>query len=345
MTGASGTISLGLSTADGSLMALKTLIEAVNEALHEEMERDPSMIVLGEDVGVHGGVFRATDGLQKRFGADRVIDTPLAELSIVGVAIGAAMQGLHPVAEIQFADYIHPAYDQIVNEAAKIRYRSNGSYTCPLVIRAPFGAGVHGGLYHSQSVEALFFHVPGLKIVIPSTPADCKGLLKAAVRDPDPVLFFEHKKSYRRVRGDVPDGDEVIPLGQAEVKRVGSDVTVVTYGVGVHLALEAAERVHAEGISVEVLDLRTLAPLDREAVGRSVGKTNKVLIVHEDNKTGGVGAEIAATIAEEHFEQLDGPILRVAAADTHIPYAPSLEEAVIPNVDDVIIALRRLAAY
>jgi 2-oxoisovalerate dehydrogenase E1 component beta subunit len=261
------------------------------------------------------------------------------------VAIGAAMQDLHPVAEIQFADYIHPAYDQIVNEAAKIRYRSNGAYTCPLVIRAPFGAGVHGGLYHSQSVEALFFHVPGLKIVVPSTPADCKGLLKAAIRDPDPVLFFEHKKSYRRIRGEVPDGDVSVPLGQADVKRVGTDVTVVTYGVGVHLALEAAERVASDDISVEVLDLRTLAPLDREAIARSVGKTNKVLIVHEDNKTGGVGAEIAAIIAEEHFEQLDGPILRVAAADTHIPYAPSLEEAVIPNVDDVEVALRRLAAY
>jgi 2-oxoisovalerate dehydrogenase E1 component beta subunit len=326
-------------------MALMTLIEAVNEALHEEMERDPSMIVLGEDVGVHGGVFRATDGLQRQFGADRVIDTPLAELSIVGVAIGAAMQGMHPVAEIQFADYIHPAYDQIVNEAAKIRYRSNGAYTCPIVIRAPFGAGVHGGLYHSQSVEALFFHVPGLKIVVPSTPADCKGLLKSAIRDPDPVLFFEHKKSYRRVRGEVPDGDVTVPLGQADVKRAGSDVSVITYGVGVHLAMEAAEQLDHEGVSVEVLDLRTLAPLDREAIARSVEKTNKVLVVHEDNKTGGVGAEIAASIAEDHFEQLDGPILRVAAADTHIPYAPSLEEAVIPNVDDVVAALRRLAAY
>jgi len=326
-------------------MAIKTLIEAVNEALHEEMERDPATIVLGEDVGVHGGVFRATDGLQHRFGADRVIDTPLAELGIIGVAIGAAMQGLRPVAEIQFADYIHPAYDQIVNEAAKIRYRSNGTYTCPVVIRAPFGAGVHGGLYHSQSVEALFFHVPGLKIVVPSTPADCKGLLKSAVRDPDPVLFFEHKKSYRRIRGEVPAGDVTIPLGQADVKRDGSDVTVITYGVGVHLALEAAERVQHDGISVEVLDLRTLAPLDRDAIGRSVGKTNKVLVVHEDSKTGGIGAEIAAIIAEEYFDRLDGPILRVAAADTHIPYAPGLEEAVIPNVNDVEVALRRLAAY
>ncbi len=326
-------------------MAIKTLIEAVNEALYEEMERDPGVIVLGEDVGVHGGVFRATDGLQKRFGAERVNDTPLAELGIVGVAIGAAMQGLKPVAEIQFADYIHPAYDQIVNEAAKIRYRSNGQYTCPLVVRAPFGAGVHGGLYHSQSVEALFFHVPGLKIVIPSSPADCKGLLKAAIRDPDPVLFFEHKKSYRRIRGEVPDGDIVVPIGQAAVKREGSDVTVVTYGVGVHLALEAAERVAPDGISAEVLDLRTLAPLDRDAIARSVEKTNKVLIVHEDSKTGGVGAEIAAIVAEEHFEHLDGPIVRVAAADTHIPYASGLEEAVIPNVDDVVTALRRLAAY
>jgi 2-oxoisovalerate dehydrogenase E1 component beta subunit len=212
-------------------------------------------------------------------------------------------------------------------------------------VRAPFGAGVHGGLYHSQSVEALFFHVPGLKIVVPSSPADCKGLLKAAIRDPDPVLFFEHKKSYRRVRGEVPDDDVVIPIGQAAVKREGSDVTVVTYGVGVHLALDAAEQVAADGISVEVLDLRTLVPLDRAAIAASVAKTNKVLIVHEDSKTGGVGAEIAAIVAEEHFEQLDGPIVRVAAADTHIPYAPSLEEAVIPNVDDVVGALRRLAAY
>lgn len=326
-------------------MAIKTLIEAVNEALSEEMERDPSVFVLGEDVGVHGGVFRATDGLLQRFGPERVIDTPLAELGIVGVAIGAAMQGMRPVAEIQFADYIHPAYDQIVNEAAKIRYRSNGAYSCPLVVRAPFGAGVQGGLYHSQSVEALFFHVPGLKIVVPSTPADCKGLLKAAIRDDDPVLFFEHKKSYRRIRGEVPDGGTIIPLGKADVKRAGTDVTVVTYGVGVHLALAAADRVAAEGISVEVLDLRTLAPLDREAIAESVAKTSKMLIVHEDNKTGGIGAEIAAMIAEEHFEQLDGPILRVAAADTHIPYAPNLEEAIIPNVEDVVVALRRLGAY
>jgi 2-oxoisovalerate dehydrogenase E1 component beta subunit len=326
-------------------LAVKTLIEAVTDALREEMERDPSVIVLGEDVGVHGGVFRATDGLQKQFGAERVIDTPLAELGIAGVAIGAAMNGLRPVAEIQFADYIHPAFDQIVNEAAKIRYRSNGAFGCPIVVRAPFGAGVHGGLYHSQSVEALFYHVPGLKIVIPSTPYDCKGLLKSSIRDPDPVIFFEHKKSYRRVKGEVPDDDYTVPLSVADVKREGSDISVITYGVGVHLALEAAEKIEEDGLSVEVVDLRTIVPMDKETIARSVAKTNKVLIVHEDNKTGGVGAEIAATIAEDHFEQLDGPIMRVAAADTHIPYAPTLEEAVIPNVDDVLAALRRLAAY
>ncbi len=326
-------------------MAQKSLIEAVNAALAEELERDPSVILLGEDIGMHGGVFRATDGLQKRFGPQRVIDTPIAELGIAGVAIGAAMNGLRPVAEIQFADYIHPAYDQIVNEAAKIRYRSNGAFECPIVVRAPFGAGVHGGLYHSQSVEALFYHVPGLKVVIPSTPYDCKGLLKAAIRDPDPVLFFEHKKSYRRWKGEVPDGDYTVPLSQADVKREGKHISVITYGIGVHYALEAAERIDREGVSVEVVDLRTLAPMDKATIGRSISKMNKVLIVHEDNKTGGVGAEIAATIAEEYFEQLDGPILRVAAADAHLPYAPSLEEAIIPNVDDVLDALRRLAAY
>jgi 2-oxoisovalerate dehydrogenase E1 component beta subunit len=322
-----------------------TLIEAVRQALHEEMARDQSVIILGEDVGKHGGVFRATDGLQEAFGEERVIDTPLAELGIAGVAIGAAMNGLRPVAEMQFADYIHPAFDQIVNEAAKIRYRSNGAFGCPIVVRAPFGAGVHGGLYHSQSVEALFYHVPGLKIVVPSTPYDCKGLLKSAVRDDDPVLFFEHKKSYRRVKGEVPSEDYTLPIGQAEVKREGSDMSVITYGVGVHLALEAAQSVQREGISLEVLDLRTLAPMDREAIADTVRKTSKVLVLHEDNKTGGIGAEVSAFIAEELFEDLDGPIVRVAAADCHIPYAPSLEAAVIPNVQDVMEAVHRLAAY
>jgi 2-oxoisovalerate dehydrogenase E1 component beta subunit len=327
-------------------MTVLSLVESVRKALEEEMAADPSVIVLGEDVGVHGGVFRATDGLIRQFGENRVIDTPLAELGIAGVAIGAAMNGLRPVAEIQFADYIHPAYDQIVNEAAKIRYRSNGTFACPVVFRAPFGAGVHGGLYHSQSVEALFFHVPGLKIVVPSTPHDCKGLLKSAIRDDDPVLFFEHKKSYRRLRGEVPDTDYVVPLGKADLKRRGRDVSIITYGIGVHLALEASERLgQSDGIDVEILDLRTLLPLDTDAIKETVAKTSKVLILHEDNKTGGIGAEVAALIADEAFEELDGPIMRLAAADTHIPYAASLEEAVLPNADDVVMAVRRLAEY
>src|ERR687887_2298343 len=239
-------------------MTVLSLVESVRQALREGMEADPNVIVLGEDVGVHGGVFRATDGLQKEFGELRVIDTPLAELGIAGIAIGAAMNGLRPVAEIQFADYIHPAYDQIVNEAAKIRYRSNGTFECPVVFRAPFGAGVHGGLYHSQSVEAPFFYGPGLKIVVPSTPYDCKGLLKSSIRDDDPVLFFEHKRSYRRVKGEVPSDDYVLPIGRAEIKREGKDLSVITYGIGVHLALEASSRLESDGIDVEILDLRTL---------------------------------------------------------------------------------------
>lgn len=326
-------------------MAELTLVEAVRSALHEELARDPSVIVLGEDVGKQGGVFRATDGLLAAFGEDRVIDSPLAEVGIVGVAIGAAMNGLRPVAEIQFADYIHPAFDQIVNEAAKIRYRSNGAFGCPLVVRTPFGAGVHGGLYHSQSVEALFYHVPGLKVVVPSTPYDCKGLLKAAIRDDDPVLFFEHKRSYRRWKGEVPTEDYVVPLGRAEVKRPGSTLSVITYGIGVHQALEAAASLEPEGISIEVLDLRTIVPLDHDAIAATVERTSKVLILHEDNKTGGIGAEVSAFIAEQLFESLDGPIVRVAAADCHIPYAPSLEQAIIPGVSEVIAAARRLAAY
>jgi 2-oxoisovalerate dehydrogenase E1 component beta subunit len=326
-------------------MPVLSLVESVRTALEEEMASDDTVIVLGEDVGVHGGVFRATDGLQKRFGENRVIDTPLAELGIAGVAIGAAMNGLRPVAEIQFADYIHPAYDQIVNEAAKIRYRSNGTFQCPVVFRAPFGAGVHGGLYHSQSVEALFFHVPGLKIAVPSTPYDCKGLLKSAIRDDDPVLFFEHKKSYRRLRGEVPEEEYVVPLGKADLKRQGGDLSIITYGIGVHMALEAAERLAGEGIEIEILDLRTLLPLDKDAIHETVAHTSKVLILHEDNKTGGIGAEVAALIAEEAFHELDGPIMRLAAADTHIPYAPALEEAILPNVEDVVRAARKLAEY
>jgi 2-oxoisovalerate dehydrogenase E1 component beta subunit len=329
----------------GHAVAQRTLVEAIQDGLKEEMARDSRVIVMGEDVGKQGGVFGVTEGLQETYGADRAIDTPLAELGIVGIAIGAALNGLRPVAEIQFADYIHPAFDQIVNEAAKIRYRSNGQDHCPLVIRAPFGAGVGGGLYHSQSVEALFYHIPGLKIVVPADPYDAKGLLKAAIRDDDPVLFFEHKHSYRRYKSDVPDEEYIVPLGKAEIKRRGEDLSVITYGVGVHQALEAAEIVAADVISVEVLDLRSIAPLDHESIASTVRHTNKVIILHEDNKTGGVGAEIAAFIAEELFEDLDGPLLRVAGADTHIPYAPTLESAVIPNVNQVIEAIRRLTAY
>jgi 2-oxoisovalerate dehydrogenase E1 component beta subunit len=329
----------------GAAVAERTLVEAIRDGLREEMTRDPRVIVMGEDVGKHGGVFGVTEGLQSSFGADRAIDTPLAELGIVGIAIGAALNGLRPVAEIQFADYIHPAFDQIVNEAAKIRYRSNGQNLCPLVVRAPFGAGVSGGLYHSQSVEALFYHVPGLKVVIPSDPYDAKGLLKSAIRDDDPVLFFEHKHSYRRSKAEIPDDDYVLPLGTSAIKRQGTDLSVITYGVGVHHALEAAEQVESEGISVEVLDLRSLAPLDRDGIATTVRKTNKALILHEDSKTGGVGAEVSAYIAESLFEELDGPLVRIGGADYHIPYAPSLEAVVIPHVADVVAGIRRLAAY
>jgi 2-oxoisovalerate dehydrogenase E1 component beta subunit len=326
-------------------MPTKTFIEAVRDTLADEMRRDESVIVLGEDVGKKGGVFLATDGLWAEFGDERVIDTPLSESMIVGASIGAAVNGLRPVAEIQFADFIFPAFNQLVSEAARMRYRSNNGYGVPMVVRAPYGGGVHGALYHSQSVEAFFTHVPGLKVVVPSTPYDARGLLRSSIRNDDPVLFFEHKKSYRRLRGEVPDEDYVVPLGKADLKRQGRDLSVITYGIGVHLALEASERLAAEGIDIEILDLRTLLPLDADAIKESVARTSKVLIVHEDNKTGGIGAEIAALVAEECFEELDGPIMRLAAADTHIPYASALEEAILPNADDVVLAARRLAEY
>jgi 2-oxoisovalerate dehydrogenase E1 component beta subunit len=311
-------------------MATMTVIEAVRSALREEMARDERVIVLGEDVGRKGGVFKATEGLLAEFGEERVIDTPLAESNIVGTAIGAAINGLLPVAEIQFADFIFPAMDQIVNEAARIRYRSNGGYGCPIVIRTPYGGGVHGALYHSQSVEAFFSHVPGLKVVAPATPADTKGLLKAAIRDPDPVLFFEHKATYRRVRGEVPDStDVVVPLGSARIARPGRTLTVLAYGLMVHHALQAAEAVAPEGIDVEVIDLRCLRPLDTATVLRSVKKTSKVLIVHEDNKTGGFGAELAALIAE------------VPA----MPFAPPLEAEFMLDPEKIAAAIRKLAAY
>jgi 2-oxoisovalerate dehydrogenase E1 component beta subunit len=327
-------------------MAVKRMIEAVREALLEEMHRDPSVIVLGEDVGVSGGVFRATDGLLQAFGEERVIDTPLAESGIVGVAIGAALNGLRPVAEVQFVDFIFPAFNQIVSEAARHYYRSNGEYPVPLVIRAPFGGGVRGGLYHSQSVEAFFLHVPGLKVVIPSTPYDAKGLLKAAIRDNNPVLYFEHKRAYNLIRGEVPDGDFAVPIGEAVVRREGSQLTLVSYGLSVHHCLEAAVTAAAEGIDCEVVDLRTISPLDTHTFLDSVRKTGKVCVVHEDNLTGGVGAEVAAIIAREAFDYLDGPIYRVAAPDVpSFPYSPPLEDFCLPTTEKIVQAVRELAAY
>ncbi len=327
-------------------MAVKTLIEAVREAMAEEMRRDPRVIVFGEDVE-EGGVFRATEGFVQEFGRERCFDTPLAESAIVGVAIGASLNGLLPIAEIQFADFIWPAVDQIINEAARIRWRSNGAWGCPIVVRAPYGAGIRGGPYHSQSVESVFAHVPGLKVVCVASPYDAKGLLKAAIRDPDPVLFFEHKRAYRLVREEVPEDDYVLPLGQAAVKREGKDITLVSYGMMAQHALKAAERAAEEdGIQVEVIDLRTLRPLDRGTVLASVRKTGKALVAYEDNLFGGYGAEIAALIAEEAFDYLDGPVTRLAAPDVPIsPFSPALEDAILPGEENVLEAIRRLAAY
>ncbi len=327
-------------------MAIRTFIEAVRETLVEEMRRDENVIVLGEDVGKKGGVFLATDGLWAEFGEDRVIDTPLTESMIVGASIGAAVNGLRPVAEIQFADFIHPAFNQIVSEAARMRYRSNNAVGVPMTIRAPYGGGVHGALYHSQSVEAFFTHVPGLKVVVPSTPYDAKGLLRSAIRDDDPVLFFEHKKMYRSVRGDVPDGDWVVPLGRAAVTHPGTQITVIAYGLMAHHALEAADVVAEEGISVEVVDLRTLRPLDKDTVLGSVRKTGKCLVVYEDNRFGGYGAEVAAIVAEEAFDYLDGPVTRIAGPDVPgVPYNHVLEEWFMVDPAKIAAGIRKLAAY
>src|SRR4249920_2021271 len=327
-------------------MAVMTKIESIRETLRGEMRRDPSIIVLGEDVGKKGGVFLATDGLYGEFGGARVIDTPLTESLIVGASIGAAVNGLRPVPEIQFADFIFPAFNQIVSEAARLRYRSNGTFECPITIRAPFGGGVHGALYHSQSVEAFFAHVPGLKVVVPSTPYDARGLLRSSIRDDDPVLFFEHKKMYRSVRGEVPDTDYTVPLGKAKVTHPGSQVTVVAYGLMAHYALEAADRVAEDGISAEVVDLRTLRPLDRETLLDSVRKTGKCLIVYEDNKFGGYGAEVAAIVAEEAFDYLDGPVTRIAGPEVPgVPYNHVLEDWFMVNPEKIADGIRTLAAY
>ena len=321
-------------------------IQAVTTALREEMQRDEKVFILGEDVGKKGGVFRATDGLYETFGDARVLDTPLAESAIAGVGIGAAMYGMRPVAEMQFADFIMPAVNQIISEAAKMRYRSNNDWSVPMTIRAPYGGGVHGALYHSQSVEAIFANQPGLKIVMPSTPYDVKGLLKAAIRDNDPVLFFEHKRAYRLLKGEVPEDDYVLPIGKADVKREGEDITVITYGLCVHFALQAAEKLAEDGINAHILDLRTVYPLDQEAIIEAAKKTGKVLLITEDNKEGSIIGEVAAIIAEHCLFDLDAPINRLAGPDVPaMPYAPTMEKYFMMNPDKVEKAMRDLAEY
>jgi 2-oxoisovalerate dehydrogenase E1 component beta subunit len=327
-------------------MTTMSLLESIRTGIDEMMAQDERVFIFGEDVGKRGGVFRATEGLYDKYGPNRVLDSPLAESVIVGACIGAALNDTRPIAEIQFADFIAPAFNQIVQEAARMRYRSNGDWSVPMVIRAPYGGGIHGALYHSQSIEAFFCHVPGLKVVAPSTPYDAKGLLKSSIEDGDPVLFLEHKKCYRLIKGEVPDEDYRIPIGVADIKRQGSDLTAISYGMMMHHCLEAAEKLAAEGIDVEVLDLRTLRPLDTEAILNSVRKTSKVLIVHEDNLTGGLGGEIAALISEHAFEQLDGPITRVAGPDVPgMPYNHVLEAEFLPNVERITQAMRDLANY
>lgn len=325
-------------------MPIRNIIQAVNDGLRTEMRRDPSVVVLGEDVGHFGGVFRATKGLQKEFGDQRVFDTPLAESGIIGTAIGMAMYGFRPVPEVQFADFIYPAFDQIVNELAKMRYRSGGLYTCPMVIRTPYGGGIRGGHYHSQSPEAYFVHTPGLKVVVPATPYDAKGLLISAIRDDNPVIFLEPKRVYRAARGEVPDGDYTVELGQASVVREGLDVTVAAYGAMLHNCLEAAEQSEEEeGISCEVVDLRTLMPFDVETVLSSVQKTGRLVIVHEAPRTCGFGAELAATVGEKALLHLQAPVTRITGFDTPFPYAR--EEDYLPGIDRIRNGFREIVEF
>ena len=327
-------------------MAVKNVLEAVRDAMREEMRRDERVFVLGEDVGARGGVFLATDGFIDEFGDRRVIDTPLAESSIAGIAVGAALRGMRPIAEIQFADFIWPVFNQIVGEAARVRYGTNGRLSVPLVLRTPEGGGVRGALYHSQSAEAYFCHTPGLKVIAPATPYDAKGLLKSAIRDNDPVIFLEHKRTYRLVRGEVPDEEYTLPIGKADIKRAGDDISVITYGLMVHHCLEAAQELAGEGVDVEVIDLRTLRPLDTDAALQSVMKTGKALVVHEDNKVGGIGGEVAAVIAEDAFEYLDAPVRRLAGPEVPaMPYSPPLEALYMLDSAKIAAAIRSLAAY
>ena len=323
---------------------LVTYIEAIRQAMDEEMARDKNVMLLGEDVGVMGGAFKASQGLQEKYGADRVVDTPISETLIVGAGVGLAVQGMRPILEMQFIDFISCGFDQIVNTAATLRYRHGGQTGCPIVIRGPSGGGVHGGLYHSQNPEAWFFHVPGLKLVAPATAYDAKGLMKSAIRDDDPVLYFEHKFLYRRIKEDIPEEEYLVPIGKAALRKEGRDVTVITYSSPVHAVMKAA-RDMAKEVDIEVIDLRTLLPIDWATIKASVRKTGKVLIVHEARLTGGIGGEIAARIAQECFEDLDGPVMRLAARDTHTPFAPAMEEYVLPNQDKITEAIRKLASY
>jgi 2-oxoisovalerate dehydrogenase E1 component beta subunit len=320
-----------------------TYLEAIRQGIWEEMEHDPTVFCLGEDIGIYGGAFKVTDGFIDRFGPERVIDTPIAESAIVGAAYGAALTGLRPVAEFQFMDFMGCAFNQITNMVAKAHYRWGAP--APLVVRGPSGGNVHGGPFHSQNPEMYFVHTPGLKVVCPATPYDAKGLIKASIRDNNPVIFFEHKYLYRRVKEEVPAGDYIVPLGKARIARAGRDISIITYAAMVHVALEAAEELSREEIEVEILDLRTLSPLDGEAIAETVHKTSKVLILHEDVRTGGIAGEISAIINEEVFDRLDGPIVRLTALDTPVPFSPPQEEYFLPKVADIVREARKLRAY
>jgi 2-oxoisovalerate dehydrogenase E1 component beta subunit len=325
----------------------KNVVTAIHDALHDEMAADERIVVLGEDIAVRGGVFRITQGFLDEFGEQRVIDAPLAESGIVGVALGMALHGLIPVAEIEFADFIHPAFDQIVSEVARMRYRTNDDFGLPMVIRVPWGGGIHGALYHSQSIEAFYGHVPGLKVVTPSTPYDAAGLLRAAIRDPDPVIYLEHKKTYRLIKGDVPNEPFTVPIGKADIKREGDDLTVIAYGLMLHHCLEAAARLQQEaGMSAEVVDVRTIAPLDKQTILRSVRKTGKAMVVYEDNRTYGAGAEIVATIAEDAMFDLDGPLVRIGGPDVPaMGFAAGLEHAFMPDTEQIYARMLELARF
>jgi pyruvate/2-oxoglutarate/acetoin dehydrogenase E1 component len=320
-----------------------TYLEAIRQGIYEEMERDSSVFCIGEDIGIYGGAFKVTEGLIDRFGAERVVDTPIAETAIVNAAFGAGLTGLRPVAEFQFIDFISCAFNQITNLLAKSHYRWNAP--APIVLRGPCGGGVHGGPFHSQNPEMYFVHTPGLKVVCPATAYDAKGLIKSAIRDNNPVCFFEHKFLYRRIKEEIPEDDYTVPIGKARIARAGRDITVVTYAAMVYTALEAAETLAKEGIDLEVIDLRTLLPLDRETIAESVKKTNRVILLHEDTKTGGIAGEIAACINEDCFDFLDAPITRIASKDTPVPFSPPLEEVFLPNANDVVREARKLRAY